>query len=525
MFKKFFGTITRHKILTFIIIILLIVAGGYFGYKSLAKNKDTTQYVTAAIEKGTLVVSVVGSGQVSAADQKDIKPKVSGDITWIGMEVDKDVQQGQAILFLDDADIKKQIADAEWDLSQEKESYDEITMNAERSLKTAYEDGQSTVSTTFFKLSDYMKDLKDVLGTEKSVNEYVSAYRLVLGSESPFIQKLLDDYDSASDIFNEKFAFFREASGKNDRDTIYKLINDTLETTKSISQALESARHMYDAIIVKDYKYLNIASHIDTMQPKIESDVSSVYSNISSLQKIKDTIDDTNNNTPNDIAVAQNNVQKKEDALKELKKDLDNYTIKAPFTGVIAKVNVKKGDSVSSGTALATIITKKKIAEITLNEIDATKVKKGQKATITFDAAEGLTVVGEVAEIDTLGTVSQGVVTYGIKIAFDIQDERIKSGMSLSAAIIIEVRQNAFLAPNSAIKFQNDEQYVEIMENNAPVFRSVEVGISNDTMTEIISGLQEGDEVVTQTTNSNKTSSGNTTTSGDNPGSMMRIMR
>jgi len=497
MLSKIFKQIIQHKLITGIIS-LLIIGGGYLGYRNLTKNKNEVQYTMAAVEKGTLIVSVSGSGQVTVLDQVDIKPKVSGDVTWIGIKTGQEVRQWQAILTLDDADIQKEIADAEWDLNQEKENYDDITINAERTLKTAYEDGYTTVSTIFFKLSDYMKDLKDVLGTEQSEEEYISAYKLILGSESLFIQKLLDDYYQANDLFNKKFAFFREVYKDGDRDTIYQLIDDTLETTKVISQALESARHLYDAIMVENYKHFNIASHIDTMQPKIESDISSVYSNISSLQKIKDTIDDTNKATPKSIAVAQNNLQKKEDALEVLKENLSNYIVRASFAGIITKVDVKKGDSVSSGTTLATLITKERIAEITLNEVDAAKIKVGQKVTITFDAISDLSITGEVAEIDTIGTVSQGVVSYTVKITFDMQDERVKPGMSVSTEIITEAKQNVLLIPNSAVKSSNEADYVEVLDNPSgpPRQQPIQIGLTNDSSTEVIEGLKEGDQII-----------------------------
>jgi len=516
MSKKIF----QKKII--IPILVLLIFGGYFGYRALNNKNKEPRYLLASVEKGTLIVSVSGSGQVIVLDQVDIKPKVSADVTWIGIKTGQEVGQGQAILNLDDTDIKKEISDAEWDRDQEKENYNEITINAERSLATAYEDGYSAVSTIFFKLPDYMKDLKDVLGTEQSAEEYISAYKLILGSDSLFIQKLLDDYDLALDLFNKNFAFFREVYKESNRDTIYQLIGNTLETTKSISQTLESARHMYDAITVESYKCLTIASHIDDMQPKIENDVSSVYSNISSLQKIKDTIDDTNKSTPKDIAVAQKNLQEKEDVLEELKENLSNYAVRTPFAGIITKVNVEKGDSVSSGTTLATLITKQRIVEITLNEVDVAKVKVGQKATLTFDALPEVSISGQILEVDTVGTVSQGVVSYGVKIAFDTQDERVKPGMSVTADIITDAKQDVLVLPSSAIKSQGNSYYVELVEASEevkqqllsntsgiilptpPKSQPVEVGLSNDLSTEIVSGLKEGDIVVTSTISPNK---------------------
>lgn len=162
---------------------------------------------------------------------------------------------------------------------------------------------------------------------------------------------------------------------------------------------------------------------------------------------------------------------------------------------------MKKGDPVSASTILATLVTKQKIAEISLNEVDITKIKVGQKTTLTFDAIPDLTITGQVAEIDTVGTVTQGVVTYAVKISFDTQDDRVKPGMSISASIITDIKQDALLAPNSAVKQQGDAAYVEIFagETQAPRQQTVQTGLSNDTMTEITSGLNEGDRVVTQT--------------------------
>ena len=516
MFPKIFKQILRHKIITGIIIIL-VVAGGYFAYQKLVNKNNVTKYVTAEVQKGTIIASVSGSGQVSALSQIDIKPKVSGELLAIYVKNDQEVKAGQLLASLDSTDAERAMRDnqtsldnAKRDLDKAEQNYQDVKTNSEDSLTTAYEDGYTTVSTTFFKLSDYMSDLQDVLGTKKDSLEYITSYRLILGSDSTFVTRLLDDYNKASELFNTNFAFFRTVFQDSDRSTIYKLIGDTLETTKAVSQTLESARHLYDAIVVEDYTSINAASHINTMKPKIESDVSAVYSNIDSLQQIKDTIDNTNTNTPRDIddalfaiQTAKDAVTKKEEALSDAKTQFAEYSVYAPFSGTITALNedIKKGDSVSSGTVLATLFTKEKIAEISLNEIDVAKVKVGQKATITFDALPDVTISGEVLDIDETGTTSQGVVSYGVKIVFDTQDERIKPGMSMTADIITAVKQDVLIVANSAVKSSGGTNYVEIMPDNSqtPQRQTVETGLSNDTMTEIVSGLEEGDIVVTST--------------------------
>jgi len=227
-----------------------------------------------------------------------------------------------------------------------------------------------------------------------------------------------------------------------------------------------------------------------------------------------------------DIRTQQNIVAQREASLAKAKAELADHYIYAPFSSVVVEVNnsLRKGDTVSSGSSLATIITKQKLAEISLNEIDIAQVKTGQKANITFDAVEDLNITGEVVETNTLGTVNQGVVTYGVKIAFDAQDERVKPGMTLSTAIITEAKQDVLLVQSSAIKQQGDILYVQMADGSviepnlaaanisgiampASSLRTqqVQVGSSNDTMTEIVDGLKEGDIVIIQAITLNST--------------------
>ena len=172
------------------------------------------------------------------------------------------------------------------------------------------------------------------------------------------------------------------------------------------------------------------------------------------------------------------------------------------------------------------LITKQQLATISLNEVDITKIKLGQKATLSFDAVEDLSLTGKVAEIDTLGTVTSGVVNYDVTIVFDTQDERIKPGMSVSVNIITDLKIDVLMVPNSAIKTQNDLTYVELMKDSIPTLQPIETGITNDVDTEVISCLKENDEIITQTFDSTSFSSNNQSASSqrDNVQGMMRIM-
>jgi HlyD family secretion protein len=242
------------------------------------------------------------------------------------------------------------------------------------------------------------------------------------------------------------------------------------------------------------------------------------------LLDIINSLDSLNNNfsvQSININSLELTIQQKEDALAEAKRNLSDYYVYAPFSGIVANFDIKKGESLSNGTVIASILTKQKIAEITLNEVDITNVKIGQKADITFDVIEDLHIPGEVVDIDTLATVTQGVVNYGVKVVFDTQDERVKPGMSVSVSIVTNSKTNILVIPNSAIKEQNNKTYVEkvIFVGTTPkiirdtitvpaskvqiTMTSVQLGLVDDMYSEVLSGLKEGDKIVLQTIASN----------------------
>lgn len=568
MIDKIKKTIYSNKILSLFIFSFLTITI-YYGYSKIYSDEGEIRYILAKVEKGTIISTVSGSGQVSAYDQLDIKPKTSGEVTWINMKVGQSVSYGQAIATIDSTEIKKNIVNSEISLEESKLNFDrEVaqapidydkkleTLNGLREdLEKKYEDSFNAISNTFLDLPSVISGLQNLLyGSEmdtqtKSWN--IDAYKnLFDGEDRDLVTSLVDiavrDYNFARTSYDKNFESFRSLTRYSNKLEVEDIVNQTLETTKLMSQSAKSQNNLLDTIIdIYDRKDTNVNSTITLFKSSLKSYLGTTNNHLSSLLSQKSSITDTKQsiiNTERDIEISKinnptgtnpislqislNSIKKKESDLSDLKATLADYTVRAPFDGILARVNIKKGDSVSSGTTMATIITKQKIAEITLNEVDVAKVKIDQKVTLTFDAIEDLTISGRVSEIETIGTVSQGVVTYNIKISFDTQDDRVKPGMSLSASIITEAKSDVVMIPSSAIKTQNNINYVELFESSLsgtdsavgtqgvvsptpPTQRNIEIGISNDTQTEVVSGLKEDEEIVIRTT----TSTTNTTTS------------
>lgn len=209
------------------------------------------------------------------------------------------------------------------------------------------------------------------------------------------------------------------------------------------------------------------------------------------------------------VTVAEENIKYALENYNIAKSDYADRKVIAPIAGTVNAINIKNGDDLSklsSGSSrqvpiiIGNLETLK--AQIQVNEVDISDIVIGQKVMLKFDAIDGLSVSGKVEKMDSLGTITQGVVSYNVTIGLDTLDSRIKSEMSVSASIITNVKNDIISVPNSAIKTDSNSSYVEILNNDVPKQKTVEIGLSNNTSTEIISGLNVGDEIITQTISS-----------------------
>ncbi len=197
--------------------------------------------------------------------------------------------------------------------------------------------------------------------------------------------------------------------------------------------------------------------------------------------------------------------------------------IYAPISGTVTGLSLQKGtvlvaQSNSSGSAASQKIASIKTnaaaqMAVNLTEIDVTKIKIGNKATVTLDALPGKTYTGKVISIDTIGAISSGVTTYPAVIGLDTEVPEILPNMAVNAKIITNVIDNVILVPNSAVQTSDGQSAVGIMKNGKVSEARAEVAGSNDTQTAITSGVSEGDMVITNIVSS----AGTTRTQSQSP--------
>ena len=505
--------ITTHKTIT-VIVLIIIAIGGYWLHGKLTSTTGETKYTLSAVTKSTIISTVSGSGQVSTSSSIDLKPQVSGTITYISVNPGDHVSVGKNLFSLDNTDAQKTVRDAEVSLQSSQLSLDKLNLqdssqNINSSSVKAYDDGFNNVTSTVLDLVPTLDGVDTILN---EVNLSDSSARNSGDTALNYRNQTETLYYQTKDALYKNQVDFRALNRNSSNSDIENIINETYTTTQMLSDTLKSAKNFTDYLAQdtgRTSDYISAQNTLTNYTNTINTDLSNLLSNKTSINNSKDL--PTSSNL--DIQSAELDLKQKQNALADAKDNLSKYYITAPFDGTIASVPVTVGEDASSGTILGTIITTKDLATITLNEVDVAKIKLGEKATLTFDAVPDLTIAGQVAEIDSVGTVSQGVVDYDVKISFDTQDSRIKSGMSVDATIITNMVQDVVSVPNSSIRMANDgTSYVQTFDASisgvsgsgtfttalTPKQIQVQVGLADDTSTEITSGLKEGDIIITK---------------------------
>lgn len=198
-----------------------------------------------------------------------------------------------------------------------------------------------------------------------------------------------------------------------------------------------------------------------------------------------------------DIALAQSSLQLAQIALDKARTDFDNATLRAPVAGVISTLTNQVGEAPANPFAVIAV-TGILTLHGTIGESEVAKIKVGQVATLGIDAVGSATrLTGKVTSVDPVATLQQGVPVYGVDITIDRPDPAVRPGMTANATVIVQSKQMVLTVPNSAIRTVGGRRTVQVMRDGAAVDAGELVfGISNDSVTEVVSGLEEGQTVV-----------------------------
>ncbi len=443
--------------------VLVVLVAGFLVFKAVGPKVSKTTYVTQTATTGTLTVAVSANGSVVSANSSAVDPGVSGTVTQLDVVLGGQVKKGDTLFVIDNPDLDASVVQA-------RASYQQAQSSVAKARQAKTQASVSKNTSVLQAKSQYQSSQAAVHKAEQAkIQAQADLNAAVAGGDPVKIAAAQQNYDASIPAYNSAVTSEKNAKANYDA-------------------ACTNARQGYDAA-VKSY---NAA------------------------------------------------VTSQESAYLSYQNALDNAgkrTVVAPIDGYVTTLSIRNGDQLGStssskstaaggGTTANTsnsgstpiVISDLSAleAQVQIAETDRPKVKQGQAVELSFNAVPNLTITGKVAEIDAVGTSNSGVVTYGVAVTFDVQNPALSPGMSASASIVTNVVGDALLVPNAAVKTDSSGgKYVQVLSDPAgqPQSVTVTVGASNDSLTQITSGLKGTEAVVVQTVTPT-TAGGTSTRSG-----------
>jgi len=499
----------KWKIISIILLSLLVLAGT----TACAGGEEETSQQLAEVVRGDLAISVSGSGNIETYHEAWLTFGSGGRVDRINAEEGDEVSKGDVLASLDTASLElaktqaqvaltqAQIALTQAQLAQQTAEYElEATLDKKDTLELAIFNAEITLDQAKVNL-EQTQDLytwSDIKAAQADVDEAEDYLEYCLEQLVRYLPEYTEEHSDLYDSYPKVLEYVLE--DKYPKTPGYEVWQERIVHAQS---RLNTAEDRLNAMLTgTDIKEVAIKKlQIEAAEMSVAQSKKNLYRLTEEIaikelqvQVAKDSVEQ-----------ARQSVGLAQQSLNDAQKNIDEATITAPLTGVVANVYVKEGDLIPAPTMAPQTIfhiidpTSMELI-VELDEIDVPNVRLAQEAIIEIDALPGDEFEGIVTTIYPLPTTVGGVVLYNVKIKLDVpEDSGIKVGMSAEADIIIDKRSNVLLVPDRAIEEDNEgNPVVKVMVNEQIQERPVDIGISDGFQTEIVDGLNEGETAVVE---------------------------
>jgi HlyD family secretion protein len=492
--------------------LVLCGAGTYWYFTSQPKSQEANpQEKVMLIKKGTIRSVVSGTSQFEARDMQNIIATADGTIKTMNLNRNQAVKKGDVLLEISVPVQEISLQEAESTLQQlEKDTYD-------------FQDQQNNLN-IYAPLSGTLT-LSNNLDVGSNVGK-TSRFATISDSSSlitklPFLLehavqlKKGDVLDLTVDSFNLTKTAKVEAIGTQPRadsnggkllDVEIKVSNDgTLAAGMKVKGSLQLNGRLVESA---DKGALDYQS-IETILTSASGILKELKVKNGNFVKKGDLIASLYNDTlQNDIATKQSAIERQKNTINDLQEKIKQLTILAPFDGVFStdfankKSNVLASYPVGSKIEINTLLGAVASLDymqlpIQVDELDLPNVRTGMKAAVRVDSITNKVFDGEVNQVSTVGTTTNGVTFFDAVLSVKNTSE-LRYGMTATAEIIIQDKKDIVLLPIEALQQQQGKRYVTLQkaDGTKEERHEIKIGIRNKTDVEVTEGLKEGDQVV-----------------------------
>jgi HlyD family secretion protein len=438
-------------------IVIVLIALLVINNQARARKTAMDEYQTMKLGRSDMVVIVGATGIVEANQTAELDWQTTGRVDSVNVSVNDRVKAGDVLAELADNTLPQSVILAQADLVDAQKALEDL-INSNTDSAEAYKN-----------LLVAEQDLRDAQDDRDQWNYNDANIDRVNEFRADFINKEENYkvYKSAYDaVKNLPADDPKRVKAKKDMDE-YKLVRD--KALRALNYLLGKA---YGQQVAEDFADADIA------QAKLDD-----------AQREWDRVKQGAN--ADDISAAEAKVSAAEATVSL-------GWVEAPFNGTVTQVEPKIGDQVASGLLAFRIDDLSELfVNVQISEVDINKVVVGQDADLTFDAISGKTYTGEVTEVSEVGVDNGSGVDFTVTLRIIDPDKQVRPGMTAAVNIIVTKKQDVLSVPSRAVRTNDGQRVVYVMNGTSLVPVNIEVGAVSDTSVEIVSGdVKEGDLIV-----------------------------
>jgi HlyD family secretion protein len=494
-----------------LIVILVLGAGAYFfrsqlpGFASqqAAAQGNTTEQTesTITIRPATDISQVSAAGNIALASQQSAVLQVEGLIKEVAVDVGDTVAQGDLLVALDTAALERAVRRAELALETSQSQLDELLEPASSADLAA---AQANLAAAQEKLAELEAGpaAAELTAAQTGVTAAQASYdELLAGQSEAELTQLSAD-------LHKSFITLQQAQGDYDRIAYRDDIGsssqaialqeatidyDTAKAAYEVATSPASASEVQEALSNIWNAQQQLAALYPTKAEVVaaQAEVAGVEASLAELQS-----------GPSEAGrhEAELAIKQAEIDLEEAQAELAAAELRSPIEGTILSLDVEVGQQATKGLTALTMADLTAL-ELTVNvaEVDISKLREGQPASVTIDAVPDQVFTGEVVWIAPSSESDSGVVNYPVTVRLNDVDlaAGIRPGMTAVATIADERMEAGWLVPSSSLVEFEGETSISVIRNGQRVRVTVTPAQTQGEWTVVQSSdLQAGDKVV-----------------------------
>lgn len=506
------NTSRKERIIAGLILGVLII---HFAF--LKPQEATNETIT--IQRGSLYQEVKVTGTTKPFEEVSLAFEQSGRIAQANVRVGSRVGAGQILASLDQGQLLAQRAEQQANVESQRALLQEMQKG---SRPEDIQIKQAALATKNQELENQYQGVTDVLNdayikTDDAIRKQLDS--LFLNDEEPNVQLsfFINNSQLQSDLENKRQeSSVRLNAWKKELATISNTADKTIldsALTKGTSNLIFFRDFSSDLMTATNGNHsLSVAdlatykTNINTARTNIAAALVSLNTTVQTIRTdklaVKQAEADLNRtlagNTPESIASQAAQVRQVEARVQATDAQIQKGILRAPFSGIITKQDAKAGEIASPNTPVISLISEGKLEiEANVPEADIGKVMVGNQIIATIDAFPGESFPGKLTYIDPAETIIDGVTNFKIKVIFDKNDPRMKSGLTANLTIKTIQKDNVLIVPQYAITENKEGAFVTKQVGTKNVTTSITIGLrGQDGLAEVLSGLNEGDVII-----------------------------